>query len=65
LFLVTTSIALILAAGQFLGWRNLSWLLLVFLNPYTLGSYLANHAERSNRRRQEATQKLLDDIRNA
>ena len=64
LFLVTTSVALILALGQFLGWGNLTWLLAVFLNPFTIGSYLGEHAERTNRRSREATQRLIDDLRN-
>ena len=63
LFLLTTSVALVLAVGQFFGWKNLLWILPVFLNPYTFGSYLGEHAERSNRRRESDTQKLLERLR--
>ena len=57
------SVALFLAVGQFFGWKNLLWILPVFLNPYTFGSYLGEHAERSNRRRESDTQKLLERLR--
>lgn len=63
LFLLTTSVALVLAVGQFFGWQNLLWILPVFLNPYTIGSYFGETAERSNRRRERDTQKLLNRLR--
>lgn len=63
LFLLTTSVALVLAVGQFLGWVFLLWILPVFLNPYTIGNFFGNLAERSNRRRERDTQKLLDRLR--
>jgi hypothetical protein len=63
LFLVTTTIALVLATGQFLGWRNLVWILAILFNPFTFGSFLDYLAERSNRQRQAATRALLDKLR--
>jgi hypothetical protein len=63
LFLLTTSVALILAVGQFFGWKNLLWIVPVFLNPYTLGCYLGEHAERINRQHQRDMQRLLDRLR--
>lgn len=65
LFLVITIVALTLALGQAFGWRHTLWVLPVVLNPYTIGIFLGNWAERTNRRGREAARKLVEDLRNA